>query len=237
MDNIKQGCLVCGEELQYQTKETKKKCFYCNAEVLAAESCINGHYVCNSCHSASAFEIITNTCLNITEHDIIKLANTIFKHPSVKMHGPEHHFLVPAVLLASYQSDKKKLESDLEKAKNRAKNILGGFCGYYGTCGAAVGGGIFMSIITGSTPLSEKEWTLSNLLTSRILKQIADSGGPRCCKRDTYIALIETANFCSENDIGIITINSAPSCDFSHLNKQCKKEECIFFTETDLNLV
>ena len=38
----------------------------------------------------------------------------------------------------------------------RATDIKGGFCGFYGNCGAAVGTGIYVSIITGATPLTRE---------------------------------------------------------------------------------
>jgi len=50
--------------------------------------------------------------------------------------------------------------------KKRAEKVLGGFCGLYGGCTAAVGTGIFVSLVTNATPLSEGEWKLTNLTTA-----------------------------------------------------------------------
>jgi len=63
------------------------------------------------------------------------------KNPKIKMHGPEHHFLVPAVLLSAYYNKKKdsrKKEDKIKEARKRAEKILGGFCGSHGICGAAM---------------------------------------------------------------------------------------------------
>ena len=38
----------------------------------------------------------------------------------------------------------------------------------------------------GSNPLAKESWGLSNMLTSCALAAIAEAGGPRCCKRDSY---------------------------------------------------
>jgi hypothetical protein len=35
------------------------------------------------------------------------MALNLMKNPQIKMHGPEHHFLVPAVLLAAYYNTQK----------------------------------------------------------------------------------------------------------------------------------
>lgn len=148
------------------------------------------------------------------------------------MHGPEHHFLVPAVLLAGYfnvMRNYEEKERTIKKARERADNILGGFCGFYGNCGAAVGTGIFVSLITKATPLSIEEWRLSNLITSRSLATIANNGGPRCCKRNSYLAIIEAGKFLVEYFGTKIEVGSQLECEFSSLNKECKQNNCPFF--------
>jgi hypothetical protein len=95
--------------------------------------------------------------------DPFELAKIIMNNVKVPMHGPEHHFIIPAVLLAAYYNVKGDLSEKrrkIKEARRRSSNVLGGFCGFYGDCGAAVGTGIFMSLITESTPLSVAEWRL-----------------------------------------------------------------------------
>lgn len=148
------------------------------------------------------------------------------------MHGPEHHYLVPAVLLAAFINLNKdgnyNKSGALRVAKLRAEKVLGGFCGTHGSCGAAIGTGIFMSIITGSTPLAEKEWQLSNTLTAKSLLAIAEKGGPRCCKRDSFIAISEALVFLRERFDTDLPAGEI-QCEFSHRNKQCKFEYCNYF--------
>ena len=74
--------------------------------------------------------------------------------------------------------------------RRRARNVLPAFCGLYGACGAAVGCGIFMSVYTGTTPLSKDTWSLCNYATAGALSEMAKLGGPRCCKRNTFAALL-----------------------------------------------
>jgi hypothetical protein len=45
-------------------------------------------------------------------------------------------------------------------------------------CGAGMGTGIFISIVTGATSLSIEEWRLSNLATAKSLLSISEHGGP-----------------------------------------------------------
>ena len=89
------------------------------------------------------------------------MAITLMQNPHVPMHGPEHHFLVPAMLLAAYYNtigEPYRKSRVLGLARERSGLVKGGSCGLLGDCGAAVGTGIFIPIITGATPLSLDEW-------------------------------------------------------------------------------
>ena len=225
------GCLVCGEELVYQKETAPIECFYCRQVYDSNVKCLNEHYVCDSCHSLPAIDLIESYCNSSSSEDPLELALTLMRNPKVKMHGPEHHFLVPAVLLAAYYNSKKDPDEKATKirmAKKRASQILGGFCGFYGDCGAAVGTGIFMSLITGATPLSVAEWRLANLVTAKSLLSVAEHGGPRCCKRNTYLALLEAVDFLKENLGVTLKINKKLECEFHDLNRECLGKNCPF---------
>lgn len=228
----KTGCLVCGQDLKYLKNRKKVECYFCGKKFETLVTCDDGHFVCDSCHSLSADEFIEKTVIESEEKNPLELAEKIMKNTKIKMHGPEHHFLVPAVLIAVYYNIRNKPDLKKEKikeAKKRAEKILGGFCGSHGVCGGAVGTGIFISIITGATPLSRKEWKLSNRITSKSLEKIAYYGGPRCCKRNTLLSILGAVSFVQkELNINIPT-NPDIICDFSDLNKDCIEEKCPFY--------
>ncbi|HSQ53384.1 MAG TPA: DUF5714 domain-containing protein [Acidobacteriota bacterium] len=190
------------------------------------------HYVCDRCHSLPAMDLIENYCLSSTSEDPLELASTLMRNHNVKMHGPEHHYLVPAVLLAAYYNSKKDYGikvTKLRMAKKRASHILGGFCGFYGDCGAAVGTGIFVSLITDANPLSVAEWKLANLVTAKSLLTVAEHGGPRCCKRNTYLALMQTVEFLKENLGVTLKVRESHECEFFDLNSECLRQSCPFY--------
>ena len=112
--------------------------------------------------------------------------------------------------------------------EKRAKNVLGGFCGFYGACGAAVGTGIFMSIALGATPLSSEKWGKCNLMTAKSLEAISSFGGPRCCKRDSFLAIEEAIKFLDENSIVKLDTHEY-KCKFSCKNSECLREKCKFY--------
>jgi len=234
----KVNCLVCGAELEYEEKYSKLRCFFCREEYESNVKCIEGHFVCDECHSLPANEVISHFCINSKSKDPIELAVSLMKNPKVAMHGPEHHFLVPAVLLSSYynlKTDSSVKEEKIKIAQKRANNILGGFCGYYGACGAAVGTGIFISLITEANPLSRHEWKLSNLITAKSLFSVANIGGPRCCKRVAFLSIIEAVDFLHENFGTTLPVNKNIKCEFSSLNKECIEDDCPFYNGASKN--
>jgi hypothetical protein len=231
MSPQRSGCVVCGEELVYGKNE-KLECFYCRKVFDSNVKCKQGHYVCDKCHSMPANDLIETYCIESKLEDPLELALVLMRNSRIKIHGPEHHFLVPAVLLTAYyniQRDQKKKKLKIREARSRSSKILGGFCGFYGDCGAAVGTGIFISLITDTTPLSTREWKLSNLVTAKSLLEIANHGGPRCCKRNTFLAINEAVNFLNENFSIRMKINPHVICEFTDLNKECLKKGCPYY--------
>ena len=147
------------------------------------------------------------------------------------MHGPEHHVLVGSALLTAYYNvtGKPGLEAALEKMQQRGKQVPGGTCGFFGCCGAAVSAGIFGAIVLESTPLSEETWGKANLLTSQCLANEAKVGGPRCCKRNTYLSILTAVQFCRE-ELGVELPRPARTvCRFSHKCRECLGKKCPFF--------
>jgi hypothetical protein len=233
MEDHKRDCVVCGKALTYPDSLQSVACWFCGKPFEVNALCETGHYVCDACHSMGANDVIERFCIITDMTDPLEMARTLMKSPQVKMHGPEHHFLVPAVLIAAYHNAVGKpaeKEGALKKARQRADKVPGGFCGFYGDCGAAVGTGIAVSVITGATPLSKMEWRQSNLMTAKSLLTIARHGGPRCCKRNSFLAIMEAVDFLGE-EFGVTLSKNIEKCRFSSLNRECLKEECIFHVD------
>ena len=226
MTDIRAGCLVCGRDLEYLDAPEELTCSLCGAQVSADVRCVAGHFVCDRCHAAGANDLIERVCTATDIAEPLAIACLLMAHPAVKMHGPEHHFLVPAALLAAYcnltgRQDEK--EAWIKKARTRAETVPGG------ACGAAVGTGIYVAIVTGSTPLAGEAWQLANEMTARALSAIARYGGPRCCKRDSWLAIKEAVVF-SREKLGItLPLDEDHVCTFSAINRECRKEACLFY--------
>lgn len=224
------GCLVCGEELVYLATSEEMRCALCGAPRVSNARCVAGHHACDACHASPAKDVIERACAATEETDPIALAVRLLRHPSVKMHGPEHHFMVPAVLLATWSNargEPGKRAERVAEARRRSEPVLGGFCGVQGACGAAVGTGIFVAVATGSTPLRGPERGLSNRMTVRALDVVSRTDGPRCCKRDSFLSLLAAARFAKEH-LGVALPARGPECEWSEKNGECIGEACPF---------
>ena len=108
----------------------------------------------------------------------------------------------------------------------RGKAISGGVCGTHGTCGACIGVGIAFSIIHKVTPYSKEERGEANRMTAHALMAISVFGGPRCCKRDSMLA-IEAA----KKNFGFFGNSEENKYECSQFvsNQMCIHEGCPFY--------
>jgi len=221
-------CLICGAPLKYLENDTEMECVLCHKKESSKTACEKRHYVCNECHTAGIDSIIA-VCLADSSKDPILLLRKLMALPFCHMHGPEHHIMVGASLLTAYKNAGGQI--DLPKAliemQSRGKKVPGGVCGFWGACGAGISTGMFISIVTGSTPLASEAWGLSNRMTSAALGAIGGVGGPRCCKRDSYLAITQAVAFVKEH-LGVKMELSKPKCIHSAQNNQCIGVRCPF---------
>ena len=65
-------------------------------------------------------------------------------------------------------------------------------------------------------------------MTAHSLMAIAQQGGPRCCKRDSYTAIHIAIDYLAKH-FKIVLPKNDISCSFSYRNKQCKFSDCQFY--------
>jgi len=222
----------------YNDQAVEMECANCPKTFSSNAKCENGHYICDSCHSAAGVLSIQYACNRMASKNPLEIAIALMKSPAINMHGPEHHVLVGSVLLAAYRNSGGNIDlsNALQEMAKRGKNIPGGICGFWGSCGAAISSGMFISIATKSTPLSTATWGLSNLMTASSLKNIGSIGGPRCCKRNSFIS-IKTAVQFAEEHLGVtMELPLEIKCTHFFRNKECLGEKCPFFPESSSRL-
>ena len=222
-------CLICKAPLEYLTQDEDMECAICRRHERSRTRCVAGHYVCSDCHTRG-LDSILGLCLAETSRDPIAILEKLMAMPFCHMHGPEHHVMVGAALLTAYKHAGGALElpQALREIYSRGKAVPGGACGFWGACGAGVSAGQFVSIATGATPLAVEAWGLSNRMTAKALERIGTVGGPRCCKRDSYLAILAAVDFAAEQ-LGVRMEKTLPVCSRSKQNNQCIGRRCPFY--------
>ena len=226
------GCFICGAKIIKTKSALIMRCEICGQTFESFYHCADMHYICDQCTTTTPYQFIKNTCINYKGTDPIALAVEIMNSPLIKMRGPEHHFIVPAVLLTcthNLSGNPADLNEKLILAEKKVKDEIQSNCTWsFGNCGAAIGTGIFLSIYEGFNSGTDTEWYSSNSIIAESLKRIAESHGPRCCKRDTYISLESAAEFLlTKFDIHLPL--SEGKCTFSLRNNSCGREDCEFY--------
>lgn len=177
------------------------------------------------------YDLIRQAVIENKSTDPVEIAKSVMKKDFVSIHGPEHHFLDGAAFIVAYKNAGGDINvpACLDELAKRAALMPGAMCGYWGVCGAAASVGAALSIIHGTGPLSSDEFYKDNMrYISSVLSEMSKTGGARCCKRHAFTSLLLGAKFVKEK-YGIDMQVRPFSCNFSELNKQCKKQDCPYY--------
>jgi hypothetical protein len=66
-------------------------------------------------------------------------------------------------------------------------------------------------------------------MTAACLTAIGEAGGPRCCKRDTFLALLVGRDFLNRHLDARLPAGKQPVCSFAANNRECLATGCRFF--------
>lgn len=222
------GCMVCGSPLIYERDPQDRQCTFCGMVFSVNSSCEKGHHVCDRCHTEDAVEVVRHICLKTGETDIVRLFERIRSHPSIALHGPEYHAIIPGIILSAYSNlgggiSKKVIDTGIL----RGKSVAGGFCGFMGICGAAVGVGIAFSLILDANPIKASARSTVQSVTQAVLSEIAGLKAARCCQRDGYIALTKAVELSNSHLHVALKAEHRLVCRQMHLNKECLGKACV----------
>jgi hypothetical protein len=233
--SFKNTCILCGSELKKIDSPKNTICDYCGIKSDINMVCGDSHYICNDCVEMPLNEFVKNECLSFKGTDPGLLAQNIMNAPMVKMHGPEHHYILPAVLatcIHNYENNGNDLAATLDIVEKRAKDETPKSCDFHnGNCGAAIGAGIFLKIYLGREKNDETFDSfdaLSAEITANSTQAINNHGGPRCCKRDTYLTIEQAVKFFRDRFTIDLPYTEA-KCTFSLRNDSCGLEECRYY--------
>ena len=220
-------CMVCGEPVVYLDRDHEETCHYCQESRPANAVCEAGHFVCDACHSQEALEVIERLLLRSAETDLIALLRRVRKHHAIPVHGPEHHSLVPAIIVAAFRNAGGDVaDGQIRTAIQRGATVAGGACAFLGACGAATGVSAAFAILLGANPLKGAERQRLQRVTAEVLGEIAQFAAARCCQRECWLALRAAARL-SRSLLPIPLTADAPlPCEQFPLNNECLGPEC-----------
>ena len=226
---MSEECLICKASLIYAENGETMECALCHKREASKTKCANGHYICDDCHT-KGMDALIGLCSSDTSKNPIEILRTMMQMPFCHMHGPEHHVMVGAALLTAFKNagGDIDLHASLLEMMYRGKSVPGGACGFWGACGAGISTGMFVSIISKSTPLTNEPFALSHQMTSKALARIGEIGGPRCCKRDSFLSVLTAIDFV-EKHFGVKMDSEKVVCGFRPQNSQCIEARCPFF--------
>ena len=225
---MKEECLICQAPLEYLEQDISMECAICRKRENSKTRCVNGHYICNECHTQGMDSII-GLCLAETSKNPIEIIDRIMDQPFCHMHGPEHHVFVGSALLTAFKNagGNIDLHPALLEMMSRGRSVPGGACGFWGACGAGISAGMFLSIISRSTPLTAAPLGDANQMTAAALGQIGAIGGPRCCKRNSYLSILTAIDFVKDR-FQIQMEKPVVVCRHPSQNNQCIGKRCPF---------
>ena len=164
-----------------------------------------------------------------------ELLEEVMADPRCPAFGPLHHFVVGATLLACRRNaeaafDREALlRADLEEMAARSSYVPGATCARWGVCGAAASAGMAYAILRGNAPLREEGWQEGQLMVSELLALIARSGSPRCCKRDSRVAVAAAVpHFNAIGGPQMRETDVVPTCATFPQNSACMGADCPF---------
>ena len=221
------GCRVCGAPLVYLTAAEERTCALCGNPKAADAVCEGGHYLCDDCHVQGPVERIRRICLTTRQTDMTRLFHEIRAHPGFPVHGPEHHALVPGVILATFRNlGGPVTDADILAGIERGSGVPGGACAFLGSCGAALGVGIAYSILLGATPLTPEKRQAVQAITAEVVRKLSRWKAARCCRRDGDLAVREAAAVSGTWLPVKLRAEAVLPCDQSHLNPECIRTAC-----------
>ena len=224
-------CSICNSIILYKEDCFSAKCEVCGKEEETYIICLNNHYLCKECAAKDVMDKLYAILPEIDLKNPLDIAEKIISKCGISGHTP-HPITAAAFLSAIKNVTGYITDEDVLEGVSRAYDIPGGWCGYYGACGAAVALGASFSVLLNATPNSDKERSIANRVTAAGLLEVAALGGPHCCVASIRTVLEQGVTI-AKKYIGIEFPERQThykKCWTAAFQPNCKKEKCRFYS-------
>lgn len=229
-------CMVCGAPLQYLQTAISADCAQCGRSFRTRARCAEGHFVCDQCHGGDYLRFLQGYLAECTATDPVLAFLDMRNSWPFPVHGPEHHALVPAAFLIAYSNlhGYPDLPAIWEAVETGA-GLAGGSCAFWGACSAVLGIGVAFSTILKATPTKGPQRGAVQAAVSEILGRVAAFNAPRCCRRESLMALTLACELSGKALPEALATSSELWCDQMWANDECLGQECPFAPGPDLS--
>ncbi len=223
------NCDVCNTPLETVGNPVKLTCTFCGKEFESVSSCPHGHHICPECRNLTVPQVLEKVISSTGSKSPSEILEKVMAHPKLAMHGPDHHYIFPVVIIAAAKNAGYEVPVEaVQQAMQRGQQVPGGWCGFCGACGGAVAVGIATGALLMSTPLNGKKRTVVMDATREATARMMDNG-PRCCKKAGRIAMETAVDFLNAKLGTKLEKGPQPVCAYSDRNKECVKKMCKYY--------
>lgn len=221
------GCMLCGRPLVYLASSAEMACTLCGRRASTDAACQVGHFICDTCHAASSAEVIERICRTTDQTDMLRLLQSIRRHRSIHTHGPEHHAMVPGIILATFRNLGGQVTDEMIRtAIARNARVAGGSCGFLGSCGAATGVSAAFGVLLETSPTDPDRRREMLAITRDVLDRLARTPAARCCQRDAALALQAAAELSARYLPIQLHADKEFACEQVADNRECLGPAC-----------
>jgi hypothetical protein len=166
-------------------------------------------------------------CLTTPETDMIALLQEIRGHPAIPLHGPEHHMLVPGVILAAYRNlggevSPEMLRTALRRGRSGARRLVRLHRGLRRRAGC----GHRLQPAPGGQSGEGRRTPTGAANHPGGAPGTIGFAAARCCQRDSWLALTKAAEL-SRDYLPIALRAEAPLyCTQARQNRECLGTAC-----------
>ena len=224
-------CSFCATPLKLVPHAVSARCMLCGERGRTRAWCTQGHYVCDECRGSDLLRMVEGLLADCRGTDPIATFIAFRQSREFPMHGPEHHPLVAAAFLVAYHNryGEPSWPALLEACQNAALQLPGGTCGFWGACSAGLAVGMAYCAILDSSPTNSQPRAAAHRVVARILERMSQSTGPRCCRRESLLALQVGCELSEELLPHSLTADHRVICEQASANEECGGASCPFF--------
>nr|MDO8086632.1 DUF5714 domain-containing protein [Candidatus Sigynarchaeum springense] len=150
--------------------------------------------------------------------------------PELPFHGPWHHGIAPAVLIAALKNNGHGFsDEDVMESLKRGLQVPAGACGFHGLCGAGSGPGIAASVVLKANPFVDENRSSALEANANSLKLVAKLGGPRCCRLSSYASITYGIGMLHKMGYDLPRDEMGGRCSVHQRNGQCHGTACPYY--------